>query len=129
MSDDQTPHLATVQARAALIALIVLQVVMLLSLYSQTPPHPPLTVAPFAIAPFLGAALALAAVSLMLGPVEHMAGRVTGVLAVLAALVSYGPQKYIDAQIALIWPSVLAGQIAALAFAHALWAARQRNAL
>ncbi len=128
MTDTRYPHFPTLQARAALIALIVLQVVMLLSLYTQTPPHPPLTVAPFAIAPFLGAALAVTIVSLILGPVEHLAGRITGVLAVLAALVSYGPQKYIDAQIPLIWPSVVAGQMAALAYAHALWAARRRAA-
>ena len=31
------------------------------------------------------------------------------------ALLSYGPQKYLDAQFALIWPAVITGQIAAVA--------------
>ena len=37
---------------AALATLIILQVVMLGALYAQIAPHPPATVAPFAIAPF-----------------------------------------------------------------------------
>ncbi len=31
------------------------------------------------------------------------------------ALLSYGPQKYLDAQFSLIWPAVIAGQVAAVA--------------
>ncbi|MEO0911694.1 MAG: hypothetical protein AAFY59_01685 [Pseudomonadota bacterium] len=94
---------------AGLWCLIVLQGVMLLALYTKTPPHPPEFVAPFGIAPFLGASLALAASALALGT-GVLPGRVVAVLAALAALVSYGPQKYVDAQFALIWPSVILGQ-------------------
>ena len=42
-------------------------------------------------------------------------GRVLAGLAALAALVSFGPQKYLDAQFAMIWPAVLSGQAAVLA--------------
>ncbi len=99
-------------ANASLGALIVLQGVMLFALYTKTPPHPPEVVAPFGIAPFLGASLALAVAALMLGSVETRAGRVACGLAGVAALVSYGPQKYFDVQFGLIWPSVVLGQIA-----------------
>jgi hypothetical protein len=30
------------------------------------------------------------------------------------ALVSFGPQKYLDAQFGLIWPAVVLGQVAAI---------------
>jgi hypothetical protein len=36
------------------------------------------------------------------------------VLAALMALVSFGPQKYFDAQFSLIYPAVLLGQFASL---------------
>ena len=37
------------------------------------------------------------------------------VLAALGALLSFGPQKYFDAQFHLIWPAVIAGQVASAA--------------
>ncbi len=99
---------------ASLSALIVLQAIMLGSLYAGVAPHPPATTPLFAIGPFIGASIAMALAAIIMGPLER-SGRVLAILAVLAALVSFGPQKYFDPQFALIWPAVLSGQIAALA--------------
>lgn len=99
-------------AQTGLIALIILQSVMLLSLYAGVAPHPPAATPLFGIGPFLGAALSCAAGALLFGRTETRAGRGLAVLAVLAALVSFGPQKYFDAQFAQIWPAVLSGQLA-----------------
>ncbi len=110
MTSARTRH-----ANAALSALIVLQVTMLGALFAQSAPHPPATIPLFAIAPFLGAALSTATAAIVLGPLDTASGRVLSVLAALMALLSYGPQKYLDAQFALIWPAVIAGQVAAVA--------------
>ncbi len=108
-------------ARAGLAALIVLQGIMLGSLYAGVAPHPPATTPLFGIAPFLGAALAAAAAALYLGPTDTTAGRILAGLAGAAALVSFGPQKYFDAQFALIWPAVLSGQVAVVAVLGAIF--------
>lgn len=97
--------------QAALACLILLQTVMLASLYAGVAPHPPAATPLFGIGPFLGASLSAAAASLILGP--SPAGRVLAGTAAMAALVSFGPQKYLDPQFPLIWPAVLSGQIAA----------------
>jgi hypothetical protein len=97
--------------QAALACLILLQTVMLASLYAGVAPHPPASTPLFGIGPFLGAALSAAVAALILGP--SPAGRVLAGLAAVAALVSFGPQKYLDPQFALIWPAVLSGQVAA----------------
>jgi hypothetical protein len=97
--------------QAALACLIVLQTVMLASLYAGVAPHPPAAIPLFGIGPFLGAALSTAVAALILGP--SPAGRGMAALAAMAALVSFGPQKYLDPQFGLIWPAVLAGQVAA----------------
>jgi hypothetical protein len=101
-------------AHAALSVLVILQLVMLSSLYAGIPPHPPVATPLFGIAPFIAAALSAAAGAMIIGPLSGKAGRGLGALAALMALVSFGPQKYLDAQFALIWPAVLAGQIAAI---------------
>ena len=44
---------------AAIMVLVVLTSVMLLAMFTRTEPHPPLEVAPFALAPFLAASLAI----------------------------------------------------------------------
>ena len=101
-------------AHAGLAALLVLQGIMLGSLYAGVAPHPPAATPLFGIGPFLGAALAAAVAALCLGPSTTIAGRMLACAAALMALVSFGPQKYFDAQFALIWPAVLSGQIAAV---------------
>jgi hypothetical protein len=97
--------------QAALACLILLQTVMLASLYAGVAPHPPAATPLFGIGPFLGASLSAAVAALILGP--SRAGRVLAGLAAVAALVSFGSQKYLDPQFPLIWPAVLSGQVAA----------------
>lgn len=98
---------------AALLALIILQSVMLAALYAGVAPHPPAAIVLFAIAPFLGVALSVAVAALVLGAGSNRTGRWLGLFAALLALLSFGPQKYFDAQFALIWPAVIGGQLAA----------------
>lgn len=99
---------------AALAILIVLQLTMLSALYAGIAPHPPTVTPLFAIAPFIGASVSLAVAAVILGPASGAAGAVVSILAALSALVSFGPQKYLDPQIGLIWPAVLLGQVAAV---------------
>ncbi|SFQ96405.1 hypothetical protein [Poseidonocella sedimentorum] len=105
---------------AGLVTLILLQGTMLAALFAGVPPHPPEATPAFGIAPFIGAAISAAAAALCLGPARSRAGRILAGLAAVMALVSFGPQKYLDPQIALIWPAVLSGQIAALAIFAAI---------
>ncbi len=111
---------ATQKSQAALSALIGLQVIMLASLMTKTPPHPPLAVAPFAMAPFLGCSISIATAAFVLSATASRTGAALCAVAAGLALVSYGPQKWFDAAIAEIWPAVLTGQVAAAA---ALWCA------
>lgn len=100
--------------QAALGTLIILQLVMLASLFSGVAPHPPRLIPLFAMAPFLAASMAIAMMALVLGPLSGKTARALTGLAVVAALISYGPQKWIDPAIGEIWPAVLLGQIASL---------------
>lgn len=106
--------------RAALAVLIVLQFVMLAALFTKTPPHPPIAVAPFALGPFLGGSLSIAIASFFLGSAATGGGRAAALIAGILALVSFGPQKWIDPAIAQIWPAVLLGEIAVLLLAAGL---------
>ncbi len=116
------------QASAALVTLITLQVIMLSALYAGIRPHPPVVTPLFGIAPFLGASVSIALSALIVQPLASPAGRALSVLAGLMALVSFGPQKYLDAQFVLIWPAVILGQIAALViFVRVLGATRTRG--
>lgn len=110
MSDDAP-------ARAALVTLIVLQVTMLGALYTQTAPHPPATIPIAGMGPFLGAALSAAGTALVLGPTGSRSGLVTSGLAAALAMVSFGPQKWLDPAIAGVWPAVLTAQIAVIVLA------------
>ncbi|PWE29594.1 hypothetical protein [Pararhodobacter marinus] len=116
------------QSYAALAALVILQGIMLGSLYAGVAPHPPATIPLFGMGPFLGAAIAAAIAAMILGPLDSRAGRLLAGLAALAALASFGPQKYLDAQFPLIWPAVISAQIAAIAVFGALVTSRQRRA-
>lgn len=99
-------------AVSALATLIILQAVMLASLYAGVKPHPPAATPLFGIGPFIGASLSAATAALLLGPCSTRAGRGFGFMAAALALVSFGPQKYFDPQFATIWPAVASGQIA-----------------
>lgn len=97
---------------AALVALIILHAIMLGALYAKVPPHPPETTPLFGIAPMIGTALAASLAALILGSTETRAGRLLSLLAAAIALISFGPQKYLDAQFPLIWPAVISAQVA-----------------
>lgn len=115
-------------ASAALVTLLALQVIMLSALYAGIRPHPPVATPLFGIAPFLGASVSVALSALIVQPLTSATGRTLSVLAGVLALVSFGPQKYFDAQFALIWPAVVLGQIAAVViFTRVLGAARARR--
>ncbi len=101
------------RSQAALLVLIVLQLVMVGAMFAQIEPHPPRAIALFALAPFLGVAIAIAGAALMLGGTANTAGAAMTVLAGLLALVSFGPQKWVDPAIGEIWPAVLTAEIAA----------------
>ncbi len=99
---------------AALATLILLQLIMLSALYAGIKPHPPIATLLFGIAPFLGASMSVALSAILTQPVATATGRALAILAAIMALVSFGPQKYLDAQIGLIWPAVVLGQLAAV---------------
>lgn len=97
---------------AALSTLIVLQLIMLSALYAGIEPHPPAITPIAAIGPLIGASVAIALAAIFVDPLGTRLGRGLSMVAALLALLSFGPQKYMDAQIALIWPAVVLGQIA-----------------
>lgn len=101
-------------AIAALIALGIIQAVMLASLFAGVAPHPPATIPLFAMAPFLAVSVALTATGGYLLSHDAPGGRVIAVLAALAALLSFGPQKYFDPAFPEIWIAVIASQLAVL---------------
>ncbi|MEM8645539.1 MAG: hypothetical protein AAGF86_04265 [Pseudomonadota bacterium] len=101
---------------AAVVVLMVLTSVMLLALFTRTPPHPPLEVTPFALAPFLGASLALGAAALW--QVQARSGLWLSLAFAATALVSYGPQKYLDPAFTRIWPAVILAQAAIATIAY-----------
>jgi len=107
-----------VPLRAALSVLVILQTIMLANLYAGVPPHPPVAVAPFAISPFLAVAIGIAVAAFQLA--HRRVGRALAGLATALALVSFGPQKYVDPAFPQIWPAVLTAQIATVAIAAIL---------
>lgn len=101
--------------RQGLVILATLQLLMLAALYSRTEPHPPLVIPLFALAPFLSASIALAVAGL-LAP-----GRWLSLAAGIAALISFGPQKWFDQAFPQIWPAVILAQIAVAMVAVSLF--------
>jgi hypothetical protein len=117
------PHRA---ASAALAVLILVHAIMLLALFAGVPPHPPARVAPFGMAPFLGAVLSAAAAALILEPVGTPPGRALSVLTMALSLVSFGPHKLADPALPLIWPGLAAVWAALIALGLALFRTHQR---
>ncbi|MEM7718760.1 MAG: hypothetical protein AAF222_06115 [Pseudomonadota bacterium] len=97
---------------AALLALAVLQSVMLASLFAGVAPHPPAEVVPFGMAPFLAASLSAVLAAMVLGAPSTAAGRAMTTVAILLALVSFGPQKLLDPTFSRIYPAVFTAWIA-----------------
>ena len=97
---------------AAVAALLVLTGAMLLAMFTRTEPHPPLEVEPFALGPFLAASLAIGAAAYGLAVRGMRFAMAIALLFALTALVSYGPQKYVDPVFPKIWPAVIVAQAA-----------------
>ncbi len=97
---------------AGAIVLLVLTTVMLLALLTRTPPHPPLETPLFALGPFLGASLAIGGAALYLLGQGSRHGTALVILFALTALVSFGPQKFLDPNLSRIWPTVVTAQAA-----------------
>lgn len=97
---------------AAIATLLVLTGAMLLAMFTRTEPHPPLEVEPFALGPFLAASLALGAAAHGLVVRGMRFAMALALLFALTALVSYGPQKYVDPAFPRIWPAVILAQVA-----------------
>ena len=114
------------KANAALAPLIALQLIMLGSLYAGIAPHPPAAIPLFAMGPFLGASVGAAAAAMILRPGQSTLGRALALLAGAMALVSFGPQKYLDAQFPLIWPAVIAAQASVIGLVVTLLAPGRR---
>ncbi len=93
-------------------ALMVLTGTMLLAMFTRTEPHPPLEVEPFALGPFLAASLAIGAAAYGLAVRGMRFAMAIALLFALTALVSYGPQKYVDPAFPKIWPAVIVAQLA-----------------
>ncbi|MCP4319771.1 MAG: hypothetical protein GY789_28270 [Hyphomicrobiales bacterium] len=108
-------------SHAALGVLVILQTTMLGALFTQTVPHPPLTIPLFALGPFLGASISIAAAAWILGACSTGAGRAMTVVAALLALISFGPQKWIDPAIGQIWPAVLLAELAIVVIAVSVY--------
>ena len=97
---------------AAIATLLVLTGAMLLAMFTRTEPHPPLEVELFALGPFTAASLAIgvAAYGLMVRGMR-LALSIAPLVA-LTALVSYGPQKYVDPAFPKIWQAVIIALVA-----------------
>ena len=106
------PHRPAHALSAAVIVLLLLTAVMLLALLTRTPPHPPFEILLFALGPFLAASLAIGAAALYLLGQGSRHGMALAILFALTALVSFGPQKYLDPNLLRIWPTVVTGQAA-----------------
>jgi len=101
---------------------------MLFSLFTKTVPHPPLTVPPFALAPFLGTSISLGVLAATLIHHRLKTGYMAAILFALASLVSFGPQKLLANELALIWPAVVFGLSTSLALIYLSAASLRREA-
>lgn len=110
---------------AACLMLAVIQGVMLASLWFGVAPHPPRAIPLFAMAPFLAVAIGTALAARVL--IAERAGRILAALAALFALLSFGPQKFVDPAFGEIWIAVIGAQAAILAIACALFAGRSEH--
>jgi membrane-bound ClpP family serine protease len=102
--------------KTACTVLATLQITMIFALFTKTPPHPPLELAPFAMTPFLAASIAICIAGILLSQQElTLPSKAVILLAALLGLLSYGPQKYFDPVFPLVWPAVMTAQLAIVA--------------
>ena len=95
-------------AVSALAGLILLEGVLLGSLWAQVQPHPPARVGPF-----IAASLSLAIVSIPLVWWRSKIGYTTSIIVGLIGLVSFGPQKFFtEAESAnQVFPAIIVGTV------------------
>ncbi|MEQ9239996.1 hypothetical protein [Roseovarius indicus] len=103
---------------AACLILAVIQAVMLASLFAGVAPHPPRAIPLFAMPPFLSVSIGTALAACLLA--QRPTGQRLAIPAALFALLSFGPQKYLDPAFPEIWIAVIASQAAVLTIAYAL---------
>jgi len=111
--------------KPSLTMLIALQLTMIFSLFFKVPPHPPIAIPISGIGPLIGVSVGVALMAILIDPAKDRVARILSVVAVALALISYGPQKYIDPQFPLIWPAVIAAQMASLAILAGIFYKRQ----
>ncbi len=98
--------------------LVVVQGVMLASLYFGVEPHPPRAIPLFAMPPFLAVSIGTALCAIRLS--QTRAGHIFAGLTAGFALLSFGPQKYVDPAFPEIWIAVVASQMAVLGILYAV---------
>ena len=99
---------------ACLAAVLILQTVMLASLFTQSLPHPPLE-----LAPLFGAILALGGFTVVLLLFRWRSGYIAAGASALLAMISYGPHKLFLGEDPAILPAVVAGFLFALGLLYA----------
>ena len=121
------PHLAPpapspAPTLGALAGLAILKVVMLVGLFTRTPPYPPLE-----FAPLFGASLALAALAAALLLARSPWFLLPTAFVLLESLLSFGPQKLYPgdgsffAQSPAVYPAILVGSALILLLARHGW--------
>ena len=101
----------------ALAGLAILKTIMLAALFTETPPHPPLD-----LAPLFGAPLALSALTAALITARSRWFAAPAIPVLLVSLLSFGPQKLYPgegdffAQSAAVYPAITAGSVLILVF-------------
>ncbi|WP_300059175.1 hypothetical protein [uncultured Roseobacter sp.] len=99
---------------AALGTLIILQLTMLAALLFKLPPHPPDVIPIGGMGPVIGMSISAACAALVFRG-EGRSGKALILCACLLAAISYGPQKFFDPAIGLVWPAVVTAQLAIIA--------------
>jgi len=89
---------------------------MLASLLAGVEPHPPAVLGPLGGAgPFIGANIALSAVSAMYCWWQHRAGYFIALVVVVLNLITFGPHKYFSVTASLVYPAITVGTVLSLA--------------
>ncbi len=117
----QTPNALIIETACTM--LVVIQGIMLASLYFGVEPHPPRAIPFFAMPPFLAVSIGSALCAIRLSQLR--AGRILAGASALCAVISFGPQKYFDATFPEIWIAVMASQIAVLGILYAVLIRRE----
>ncbi len=97
-------------AVTSLAGLVVLNCVLLGSLWSQVQPHPPARVGPF-----IAASLSLAVVSIPLVWWRNKTGYTISIIVGLLGLVSFGPHKILAGSAGQLFPAIMVGTVLSVA--------------